>query len=182
MATGLAGGPIVETEAYVTGDAACHAAPGVTDRNRVMFGPGGYAYVYFIYGCHYCMNTVCMPPGTGEAVLIRAIEPAIGIQTMQIHRHTRIPNLTSGPGKLCAALDISRGLNGDDLCDPTSRLFIAEPPGPLSQPLEIAISTRIGITKAASLPLRFYIQNNPFVSRKPAQMQNRSTRKRLHRT
>src|SRR5437899_5296316 len=124
---GYWGGPIVETEGYLTDDPACHAAPGLTPRNRVMFGPPGHAYVYFIYGCHFCVNAVCRPPGTGEAVLIRAIEPSFGQDSMRRRRSAREERqLTSGPGKLCQALDIERTLDGVDLCQQGAPLFIAE--------------------------------------------------------
>lgn len=168
--SGPVGGPIVETEAYLVGDAACHAAPGLTERNRVMFGPPGHAYVYFIYGCHYCVNTVCQPKGTAEAVLIRAVEASVGLPFM--FRQRTVPNeirLTNGPAKLCDAMVIDRALNGEDLCNPRSELIVALNPhlklfrkqrGP------IVTTVRVGITRAAELPLRFYLERSAFVSRK----------------
>jgi len=166
---GICGGPIVETEAYLQGDPACHAAPGLTARNRVMFGQPGHAYVYFIYGAHYCVNAVCQPVGSAEAVLIRAIEaefgePLLKKQRRAVSRHS----LTNGPAKLCEAMAIDRSLDGTDLCEPRSSLLIALNPeraffvkerGPL------LTGTRIGITKAAELPLRFLLAQSPFVSR-----------------
>ncbi|HVV70144.1 MAG TPA: DNA-3-methyladenine glycosylase, partial [Verrucomicrobiae bacterium] len=105
--SGVCGGLIVETEAYLRDDPACHAAPGRTKRNRVMFGPAGHAYVYFIYGAHYCINAVCQPEGSAEAVLIRAIEPAFGVNLMEERRRCSSPrDLTNGPAKLCEAMDI----------------------------------------------------------------------------
>ncbi len=166
---GVCGGLIVETEAYLKDDPACHAAPGLTERNRVMFGPPGHAYVYFIYGCHYCVNAVCRPTGTGEAVLIRAIEPALGLELMRQSRPTAKPrHLTNGPAKLCEAMQIDRALDGADVCDLYSPLFIARNPaleqwrrkqGP------VMISARVGITRAAELPLRFYLKGSIWVSR-----------------
>jgi DNA-3-methyladenine glycosylase len=170
---GLCGGPIVETEAYLCDDPACHAAPGLSQRNRVMFGPPGHAYVYFIYGAHYCANTVCRPRGIGEAVLIRAIEPAFGLEILQRYRATpKIRELTNGPAKLCEAMSIDRKLDGTDLCDVRSSLFIAENHCAnefQAERAQIIITTRIGITKAAHLPLRFYLENSPFVSKRTAQ-------------
>jgi len=167
---GPCGGPIVETEAYLVGDPACHGAPGPTARNRVMFGPPGHAYVYFIYGNYFCMNVVCQPPGVAEAVLIRAIEPTIGEETM---RHLRpveaVRDLTNGPGRLCLAMDIDRRLDGVDLCDAQSPLFIARNPALPTFRKEfgpVVTTTRIGLTKAAHLPLRFYAAGSPFVSRR----------------
>ena len=166
---GPIGGTIVETEAYLVGDAACHAAPGLTPRNQIMFGRPGFAYVYFIYGCHYCVNAVCRPVGIAEALLIRAIEASIGVPTMLRDRQVSSERqLTNGPGKLCQAMAIDRKLDGADLCDAHSQLFIAENPehrfyrrrlGP------VITTARVGITRAAELPLRFYLAASPFVSR-----------------
>lgn len=165
---GPCGGAIVETEAYLVGDPACHAAPGLTKRNRVMFGHPGHGYVYLIYGFHFCVNAVCRPAGTAEAVLIRAVEATFGEKLMSAHRPaSKRRELSSGPGKLCQAMDITRSLDGIDLCDPLSALFVAENPkvekfrkekGPM------VTTTRIGITKAAALPLRFYLGGSEFVS------------------
>jgi DNA-3-methyladenine glycosylase len=168
-ALGVCGGPIVETEAYLHRDPACHAYGGRTKRNRVMWGPPGMAYVYFIYGNHYCVNAVCRPEGIAEAVLIRAIEATLGLEFMFERRPAKTTReLTNGPGKLCAALDIDRKLDGVDLCDPASRLFIAENSdraGFLRQAGPAIATKRIGITKAADLALRFYLQGSDFVSR-----------------
>jgi len=167
--SGPIGGPIVETEAYLRGDAACHAARGLTPRNAIMFGPAGHAYVYFIYGCHYCMNAVCLPSGAAEAVLIRAIEPAFGLDQMRRARGAQPDlNLTSGPGKLCRALNITRQQNGADLCDAGSPVFIAQNPKRdqfRKSHGGVKISERIGITQAATLPLRFFLESNPHISK-----------------
>jgi len=156
---GPMGGPIVETEAYLFEDPASHSFGGETARNRSMYGPPGHAYVYFIYGVHWCVNAVCCPKGVGEAILIRAIEPVVG----------RIQRTTNGPGKLCAALGIDRALDGADLCDPGGGLFIAENPdfkSFLKQRGPVVRTTRIGITKSAELPLRFCLKKSPSLSRK----------------
>jgi DNA-3-methyladenine glycosylase len=156
---GLLGGPIVEVEAYLFEDPASHSFAGETARNRSMYGPPGHAYVYFIYGVHWCVNAVCCPKGVAEAILIRAIEPSIG----------KIERTTNGPGKLCAALDIGRALDGADLCDPASALFIAENPDLKSLLKErgpVVRTKRIGITKSAELPLRFCLKNSRSLSRK----------------
>ncbi len=168
--SGPVGGIIVETEAYVRGDAACHAAPGLTRRNSVMFGEPGRAYVYFIYGCHFCVNVVCQPEAIAEAVLIRAIQPVLGEAIMRRRRKGVRPlELTNGPGKLCEAMSIDRGLNGVDLCDAGSELFVgknSERDTTLKELGPVVTTTRIGITKAATLPLRFYLEGSAFVSRK----------------
>jgi DNA-3-methyladenine glycosylase len=167
---GPCGGAIVETEAYLVGDAACHGAPGETDRNRVMFGHPGHGYVYFIYGVHFCVNAVCRPAGVAEALLIRAVEPAFGEKLMAAYRPAaKRRELTNGPGKLCQAMDINRSLDGVDLCDVKSALFIAENPEVKKfrkQKGPTVTTTRIGITKAAALPLRFYLDGSEFVSRR----------------
>jgi len=167
---GPAGGPIVETEAYLTDDPACHAAPGLTQRNRVMFGPPGHGYVYLIYGYHFCVNAVCRPAGVAEAVLVRAIEPLFGEPFMRHQRPvTKLRDLTNGPAKLCEALHIDRGLDGVNLCDPKATLWIAENPNVddfQNRHRPIITTTRIGITRAAALPLRFYLDGSQYVSKK----------------
>lgn len=169
-AGGTCGGVIVETEAYLVGDPACHGAPGLTARNRVMFGEPGHAYVYLIYGYHFCVNAVCQPAGVAEAVLIRAVEPTVGEDLMLKARPT--PNarsLTNGPAKLCEAMEIDRALDGADLCAADSELIIAENPAWTAfrrKARPVVTCARIGITKAAELPLRFYLEGSVFVSRK----------------
>ena len=174
---GPAGGPIVEVEAYLTNDPACHGAPGPTPRNRVLFGPPGHSYVYLIYGYHFCVNAVCRPAGVAEAVLVRAIEPLFGEEFMHHQRPvSKLRDLTSGPGKLCQALNIDRSLDGIDLCDSTATLWLAENPdakefrksrGPM------ITTTRIGITRAAALPLRFYLDGSEHVSKKTVKVLKR---------
>lgn len=169
-AAGPCGGPIVEAEAYLTDDPACHAFGGPTARNRTMWGAPGRAYVYLIYGYHFCVNAVCCAPGTAEAVLIRAIEPAIGEEFMRRNRTANSPReLTNGPAKLCAALGIDRQLDGANLCQRNSELFIAasaDVDGFLEAQGPVVKATRVGISKAAHLPLRFYLAGSPFVSRR----------------
>jgi len=167
---GPCGGTIVETEAYLFDDPACHAAVGKTARNQTMFGPPGHAYVYFIYGCHYCVNAVCRPEGVGEAVLIRAIEPQVGEELMrQFRPQANRQSLTNGPAKLCEAMHIDRALDGVDLCNAGSPLYVARNPE-LNRCFEelgpMVTTPRIGITRAASLPLRFYLAKSLFLSRK----------------
>jgi len=161
-------GRIVETEAYVgEGDAACHAARGRTARNAVMFGPAGYAYVYFIYGMHYCFNIVTETEGFGAAVLVRALEPLEGIDAMRHHRKGRDGvELTNGPAKLCYALAIDRGLNGADLAT-SEELWIE---GDVSMPDdEVATGPRVGVRgdgRALTLPWRFWLRDSGYVSRR----------------
>jgi DNA-3-methyladenine glycosylase len=167
---GFCGGPIVETEAYLTDDPASHGYRGQTARNRAMFGPPGRAYVYLIYGFHFCVNAVCHRAGRAEAVLIRAVEPQFGPEIMRKNRPAPTTiGLTNGPGKLCAALAIDRTMDGTDLCDAAAPLFIARNPqmarfrrqrGPM------VIATRVGITRAAHLPLRFFLEGSPSISRR----------------
>lgn len=163
-----AGGEIVETEAYLANDPACHGFRGETARNKHMFGPPGRAYIYFIYGNYFCCNAVCAAPGVGEAVLIRAIEPTLGLKWMQKNRPAPKPReLTSGPAKLCLALDIEHPLDGEDLCALSSELIIAKNPDVRrfkSERGPVVIATRIGLSIAVHLPLRFYLKGSEFVS------------------
>jgi DNA-3-methyladenine glycosylase len=167
-ANGPCGGPIVETEAYLVGDPACHGAPGPTARNRVMFGAPGRGYVYLIYGFYFCMNAVCRPAGVAEAVLIRAVEVAVGEEFMRQRRPVEATrDLTNGPGKLCVAMDIDRSLDGVDLCDAKSPLFIARNPALEAFRRElgpVVTGRRIGLTKAADLALRYFLLGSLFVS------------------
>ena len=158
----LLSGKIVETEAYIGyKDPASHAYRGITPRNEVMFGDPGYAYVYFTYGMHYCLNLVTEKKGYPAAVLIRALEPAQGIEIMQERRkHKDLKDLTSGPAKLCQALGVDRKLNGVDLC---SDLIYVESRGEVIK--KISSSSRIGIREGKKKNWRFFIKNNEFVSR-----------------
>jgi DNA-3-methyladenine glycosylase len=161
LAEGVAGGRIVETEAYDIGDPAGHAWRGMTPRNRVLFLERGYAYVYLAYGISFMLNVSSETPGIGAGVLIRAIEPTLGIGIMEQNRGTsRLRDLTRGPGRLCAALAIDRRLDGIDLCQAGPLWLGAD--GQTSD--EIGLSKRIGITRAADSPLRFFVRGNPFVS------------------
>ncbi len=166
---GMCGGPIVELEAYLADDPACHAFRGETQRNRAMFGEQGRAYVYLIYGYHHCVNSVYQPQGVGEAVLMRAIEPALGQDLMRQWRPVkRDHELTNGPAKLCQAMKIDRELDGVDLRNADSPLFIAENQALrefLKRTGPVLKTTRVGITKAAHLPLRFLLSESRFVSR-----------------
>lgn len=167
---GFSGGPIVETEAYLENDPGCHAFVGMTNRNRRMFGHPGHAYVYLIYGFYHCFNTVCRPSGVGEAVLVRGVEAHFGVEWMRANRPVeKEAQLTSGPGKICAALKMDRALDGADLCDVNSEVFVAENPKAAEFRRKFGpriTTTRIGLTQAADWPLRFYLQKSAFVSRK----------------
>ncbi len=157
---GITAGRVVETEAYLQGDPACHAARRMTPRNSVMFGPPGYAYVYFTYGMHYCFNVVSAPEGVGEAVLVRALEPVMGMAIMQQRRgRQNVRELCSGPAKLTQAMGIARKHNRQDLT--VGDLFLC--PGEADS--TIVTTTRIGIKEGTELPLRFYLQDNRYVSR-----------------
>ncbi len=160
-------GRIVETEAYLVNDSAAHSFIGKTKRNSVVFGPVGHAYVYFVYGMHYCVNVVTGEEGSGEAVLIRALEPLKGIPLMKKRRKTGdIRQLCSGPAKLTQALGITLAMNGAPLFE--GPLQIQSPGRSPSQTdqSDIVQTTRIGIVKSRELPLRFYIEGNRFISRK----------------
>jgi DNA-3-methyladenine glycosylase len=162
-------GKIVETEAYLSGDPAAHSFIGKTKRNAVLFGPVGHAYVYLIYGMHYCINAVTGEEGSGEAVLIRALEPLQGISVMKRRRGTEsIRQLCSGPGKLTGAMGITRECNGASFMEGPLRIVSRDsvPGHDPVQNAEIVRTTRVGIVKAAEKPLRFYLKGNPHISRK----------------
>src|SRR3989442_15189122 len=161
LPAGRLSGRIVETEAYPPGDPAGHHFRGPTPRIRSMYLAHGHAYIFFNYGAHFMLNVVSEPVGTAAAILIRALEPLEGIEIMQRRRKTtRLLDLTRGPGRLAAALQIDRRCDGVDLCsDRTLWLGVS------NQPVgRIARTVRIGITRAANRPLRFYERGNPFVS------------------
>ena len=154
-------GRIVETEAYIVGDAAAHTFRGLTPRNRSLFLERGHAYVYFIYGNHYMLNISGQREGIGEGILLRGLEPLEGIEWMQRHRHTQsLTELSRGPGRLAAAMRITRRVDGLDRCakGPLWLGTAAQPTG------KIGVSVRIGITRDAHRLLRFYERGNPFVS------------------
>jgi DNA-3-methyladenine glycosylase len=168
----LLAGRIVETEAYLGPlDPAAHAFKGPTARNAVLFGPPGHAYVYFIYGSHYCANVSCTRKGNGAAVLFRAMEPVAGIQAMaearglllpQDPRTSQLRRISSGPGRMAEALGITRERdNGKDLTARRSDLWLADDG---YRPEKITTTKRIGIKKAIDEPLRFVIAGSPFVS------------------
>src|SRR5262249_36434984 len=167
-------GRIVEVEAYLgTDDRAAHAAAGRTARNAVLFGPPGHAYVYFIYGVHYCLNISCLPDGLPGCVLIRALAPVAGLKEMAAARGLEDMNLesvrdlrrlASGPGRLCEALGITRPRdNSKDMISPQSDLQVMEDGFRAGK---IVVTERIGIVKSAELPLRYLIAGNEFVSAK----------------
>jgi DNA-3-methyladenine glycosylase len=174
-------GRIVEVEAYLgSDDLAAHAAVGRTARNDVLFGPPGRAYVYFIYGNHWCFNVSCLPDGVAGGVLFRALEPLEGIEQMAQARGIQVKSgrdlrlLTTGPGRLAKAFGITRQRdNGKELFSSASDLWTGNDGSP---PPRIAITARIGITKAAEMPLRYVILGNKFVSGKKITLgRNRNT-------
>lgn len=163
-------GKIVEVEAYAGAlDEASHTYGGISTRNNVMFREGGHLYVYFTYGAHYCCNVVTGEQGIGEGILIRGIEPVKGADTMAMNRFGKseitekeFRNLTSGPGKICKAFDITKKDNGVDITK--NYIYILDNP-PVDEK-DIVTTKRIGITRAVDLPWRFYLKDNPFISRK----------------
>lgn len=163
-------GKIVEVEAYHGDyDEASHAFKGKTKRNEVMFKEGGYLYVYFTYGAHFCANVVAGRKDKGLAVLIRAVEPLLGIDAMSKNRFGKQNidekeklNLTNGPGKLCQAFGINLNHNGIDLLG--NEIFILDQPKLKAK--EIGVSSRIGISRSVDLQWRFFIKGNPYVSKK----------------
>ena len=168
---------IVETEAYDQDDSASHAFGGPSDRNAAMFGPAGHLYVYVSYGMHHCCNVVCGPEGFGSGCLVRAVEPLEGVEVMRelreagragkvqagrVRKHPlKLRDLTNGPGKVCAALGIDKTLYGHDLTAEPLVLDFA----PLLPGETIGRSPRVGISKNADAPKRFFIEENEFVSR-----------------
>jgi DNA-3-methyladenine glycosylase len=183
-ADGLLAGRITETEAYTRDDPASHTYRGRTMRNASMFGPPGHAYIYFTYGVHHCFNAVTAPEGIGEAVLIRAAEPLIGMERMAARRGLKLQDapgadpiaaqvrraraLTAGPGRLCAAFGLDRRLDGADLTT-GEVLWIAPPEGSAEpaphQIVEVVATPRIGISRGVDLPWRFTLKGDPYVSR-----------------
>ena len=162
---GVTSGRIVETEAYLgPHDPACHAVAGLTERTRALHGPPGTAYVYFVYGVHWCMNAVTREAGHGSAVLIRALEPLEGLALMRRRRGARIVDrdLANGPGKLCQALGIDRGLDGARLDRGALRILRDE----RVPDDNVRTTPRIGISRAADWPLRFVDASSPYVSRR----------------
>jgi DNA-3-methyladenine glycosylase len=167
--TKLLAGKIVEVEAYDgSKDEASHSFRGKTKRNEIMFWQGGYLYVYFTYGVHHCCNVVTGKEGYGAAVLIRAIEPLIGIETMAYRRfgkrkidEKQLLNLTNGPGKICEAFAFNRSHSGLDLTG--NKVYIIDVQSVKKS--QIGISKRIGITKSTELPWRFFIKDSKFLSR-----------------
>jgi DNA-3-methyladenine glycosylase len=172
---GILSGRIVETEAYLgKDDAASHSAVGRTARNDVLFGPPGYAYVYFIYGNHYCLNVSCLPDGVAGGVLFRAFEPVAGVEEMAAARGIDLPeetdlrkismlkNISSGPGRMAEAMDITRERdNGKNFTSSRSDLQLVDDGYRVRK---ISVSPRIGITKSAEELLRYFVAGNPFVS------------------
>ena len=160
---------IVETEAYDQDDPASHAFGGPSERNATMFGPAGHLYVYVSYGMHHCCNVVCGPEGFGSGCLVRAVEPLEGVEVMRELREAgrarkhplKLRDLTNGPGKVCAALGIDKGLYGHDLTVEPLLLDFA----PLLPEETIGRSPRVGISKNIDAPKRFFIEGNEFVSR-----------------
>jgi DNA-3-methyladenine glycosylase len=160
---GSTAGRIVEVEAYLgTDDRAAHSWRGLTERTRVIFGPPGHAYVYFIYGMYECLNFVCEPEGHAGCVLIRALEPLSGLAIMRRRRRAarKVEDLASGPGKLTLAMGITRKLNGADLVTGPLEVRRARD----EPPIEVLTTPRIGITHCTDSPLRFVIANNRFAS------------------
>ncbi len=152
---------IVETEAYDQSDVASHSYRGETERTRVMFGEYGHLYVYFTYGMHYCANIVTGRKGHGAGVLLRAVEPIEGFEVIEKRRGKSGVDMTNGPAKLCQALGIDKAMNGHDLREGDLRLI---PQEQLSAS-GIVQTTRVGISQGKDVPWRFYIKDNPYVSK-----------------
>jgi DNA-3-methyladenine glycosylase len=164
-------GMIVEAEAYLCNDSASHSFRGLTERNRPMFNKGGYLYVYFTYGMHYCANVVTYKKGIGEAVLIRAVEPIDGIETIIANRSSdvrhlkgvgHLHSLTNGPAKFAQAFALNKNQSGIDLLG--DEIYITE--GVVIPKSKIVVTTRIGISTAINKKWRFYIKGNEWISKK----------------
>ena len=164
------GGEIVETEAYLVDDPACHAYVRETPRNRMMWGDYGFAYVFKIYGGYFCVNAVCQPKGRAEAVLIRAIEPRFGLEKMRELRPDKTDReLTNGPSKLCIALGINSADNGVDVAASDGNLILAENPERdafLQTRAPMIQTTRIGLSKGADWPLRWILARSKSISKR----------------
>ena len=166
---GLLAGRIVETEAYLgEDDAAAHSFVGKTARNAVLFGPPGRAYVYFIYGNHYCLNASCMPDGVAGGVLFRAIEPIVGVEQMAaargitVRKESDLRKISSGPGRMAEALGVTRERDNDkSFVSARSDLRIGDDGYRVGR---VVVTPRIGIVKSAAMPLRYLVAGNPFVS------------------
>ena len=173
---GVTRGRIVETEAYIgPEDPACHAAAGLTQRTRHLFGPPGVSYVYLIYGMYWCFNAVTRERGHGAAVLVRAVSPLDGIDLMRARR-PRVKNdrdLTNGPGKLCLAMGIDGTMDGTSLRDGPVVIRAGEP----VPDDDVVVTPRIGIVKAADWPLRYFVRDDPFVSATPRQFRRSAYRR-----
>ncbi len=170
---GTTAGRIVETEAYLgEHDLACHAAAGRTERTAPLYGPPGIAYVYFIYGRYWCFNAVTRAEHQPSAVLVRAVEPIAGVEIMWRRRPKarREADLTNGPGKLCLAL----GITGEHNRHSLDRLPLVIRAGDAIADRDVTVSPRIGITECADWPLRWFVTDNPFVSRTPAHFSRRT--------
>jgi DNA-3-methyladenine glycosylase len=160
LLVGGVGGILVEVEAYHHTDPAAHSFHGPTDRNRVMFGPAGYVYVYRSYGIHWCLNFVCEPKGSAAAVLIRALQPTAGLPVMRRRRGLADERLLcSGPGRLCEALGITRKQNGFALDEAPFELLARE------GKVEVVSGVRIGLTKAVEKPWRYGLKGSRFLSK-----------------
>jgi DNA-3-methyladenine glycosylase len=160
LLVGGVGGPVVEVEAYHHTDPAAHSFRGPTARNAVMFGPPGFAYVYRSYGIHWCLNFVCEPKGSASAVLIRALEPTLGIPAMRRRRGIADERLLcSGPGRLCEALGVTDAHNGLALDRPPFAIFAR------TDAAEVIAGPRIGITKAVEQPWRYGLKGSRFLSK-----------------
>jgi DNA-3-methyladenine glycosylase len=172
---GMVGGRIVECEAYQEDDPASHSFRGPTDRTAVMFGPPGHLYVYFTYGMHFCMNVVTGDDGEGSAVLLRAVEPTEGIDSMRNRRDSPdVRSLCAGPGRLAQAYGVTRAENGMDLV--TGGDLFVDQGEPIGEEI-LGVGRRVGISVAIDKPWRFYVLGSPFVSRAPSSSRSRRTRR-----